>query len=80
MFNRHGCVSLINSLIECKDNDCNQNRHTMPAGQWTASTVEEGIVEQGIKEEYHTCPQQYQAMVRVAFVGAVHYMQPLGKG
>ncbi len=52
----------------------------MPAGQWTASTVEEGIVEQGIKEEYHTCPQQYQAMVRVAFVGAVHYMQPLGKG
>ena len=51
----------------------------MPAGQWTASTVEEGIVVQG-KEEYHTCPQQYQAMVRVTLVGAVHYMQPLGKG
>ena len=78
MFNRHGCVDLINSLIECKDNDCNQCRHTMPAGQWTASTVEEGIVEQG-KEEYHTCPQQYQAMVRVVLVGAVHYMKPLGK-
>lgn len=79
MFNRHGCVDLINSLIECKDNDCHQCRHTVPDGQRSASTVEEGIVEQG-KEEYHTCPQQYQAMVRVALVGAVHYMQPLGKG
>ena len=80
MFNRHGCVYLINSLIECKDNDCHQCRHTVPDGQRSASTVEEGIVEQGIIEEYHTCPQQYQAMVRVALVGAVHYMQPLGKG
>ena len=52
----------------------------MPAGQWTASTVEEGIVEQGIKEEYHTCPQLYHVMVRAEHVGAVHYMKPLGKG
>ena len=52
----------------------------MPDGQRSASTVEEGIVVQGIKEEYHTCPQLYHVMVRAEHVGAVHYMKPLGKG